>query len=129
MAMAMAMASDCHECTVPPPHTHTPTPCTLTSDPLLPPRFQPARPDDVVFTSLSLDVEVGKTLALVGPSGGGKSTITKLLLRFYDPTHGSVVLDGLDIKTLNVAWYRNQVQARRDRRQNIFPTPRGSRSV
>lgn len=105
------------------------SPCVLTSDPLLPPRFQPARQDDVVFTSLSLDVEVGKTLALVGPSGGGKSTITKLLLRFYDPTHGSVVLDGLDIKTLNVAWYRNQVQTRRNRHQNIFPTPRGSRPV
>lgn len=71
--------------------------------------LQPARPDDVVFGSLSLHVDVGKTLALVGPSGGGKSTVTKLLLRFYDPTSGSVTLDGKDIKSLNVAWYRNQV--------------------
>lgn len=70
---------------------------------------QPARPNDVVYGSLSLDVEVGKTLALVGPSGGGKSTMTKLLLRFYDPTSGAVMLDGQDIKTLNVAWYRQQV--------------------
>lgn len=69
----------------------------------------PARPDDVVYRSLSLDVAVGKTLALVGPSGGGKSTMTKLLLRFYDPTSGSVKLDGVDLKTLNVAWYRQQI--------------------
>lgn len=70
--------------------------------------FQPARPNDVVFGSLALEVEVDKTLALVGPSGGGKSTVTKLLLRFYDPTSGTVTLDGTDIKSLNVAWYRQQ---------------------
>ncbi|CAM9816516.1 unnamed protein product, partial [Hapterophycus canaliculatus] len=70
----------------------------------------PARPKDVVYTSLSLEAQVGKTLALVGPSGGGKSTITKLLLRFYDPTSGSVTLDGTNIKSLNVAWYRQQVK-------------------
>lgn len=63
----------------------------------------------MVYHSLTLDVAVGKTLALVGPSGGGKSTMTKLLLRFYDPTSGSVKLDGVDLKTLNVAWYRQQV--------------------
>lgn len=64
----------------------------------------------MVYNSLSLEVAVGKTLALVGPSGGGKSTVTKLLLRFYDPTSGSVSLDGTDIKSLNVAWYRQQVR-------------------
>ncbi|CBJ28571.1 conserved unknown protein [Ectocarpus siliculosus] len=69
----------------------------------------PARPNDVVYGSLSLEVAVGKTLALVGPSGGGKSTMTKLLLRFYDPTSGTVTLDGTDIKSLNVAWYRQQI--------------------
>ncbi len=53
---------------------------------------------------------MGKSLALVGPSGGGKSTMTKLLLRFYDPTSGTVTLDGRDIKGLNVAWYRQQVR-------------------
>lgn len=63
----------------------------------------------MVYNSLSVDIDVGKTLALVGPSGGGKSTITKLLLRFYDPTSGTVTLDGTDIKSLNVAWYRQQV--------------------
>ncbi|CAM9963333.1 unnamed protein product, partial [Hapterophycus canaliculatus] len=69
----------------------------------------PARPNDVVYNSLSLNVAVGKTLALVGPSGGGKSTMTKLLLRFYDPTAGAVRLDGTDVRFLNVAWYRQQI--------------------
>eukprot|EP00752_Nemacystus_decipiens_P011582 g10286.t1 len=69
----------------------------------------PARPDDVVYEKLSLAANTGKTLALVGPSGGGKSTITKLLLRFYDPTSGSITLDSVDIKTLNIAWYRQQI--------------------
>ncbi|CAM9424622.1 unnamed protein product [Ascophyllum nodosum] len=69
----------------------------------------PARPHDVVYSSMTLDVEVGKTLALVGPSGGGKSTATKLLLRFYDPTSGCVKMDGTDIRSLNVAWYRKQI--------------------
>ena len=59
---------------------------------------------------MSLNIEVGKTLALVGPSGGGKSSVTKLLLRFYDPTSGCVKLDGRDIRSLNVAWYRQQVK-------------------
>lgn len=65
----------------------------------------------MVYHSLSLDVDVGKTLALVGPSGGGKSTMTKLLLRFYDPTSGSITLDGKDIRDLNVNWYRDQVHS------------------
>lgn len=65
----------------------------------------------MVYKALSLEVEVGKTLALVGPSGGGKSTATKLLLRFYDPTSGLVTLDGMDIKKLNVGWYRDQVRS------------------
>ncbi|CAM9485577.1 unnamed protein product [Ectocarpus sp. 12 AP-2014] len=69
----------------------------------------PARPNDVVYSSLSLDVPVRETLALVGPSGGGKSTMTKLLLRFYDRTSGSVKLDGVDMKSLNVAWFMQQI--------------------
>ena len=45
----------------------------------------------------------------VGPSGGGKSTLAKLLLRFYDPECGAIMLDGADIRTLNVKWYRQQI--------------------
>ena len=48
-------------------------------------------------------------VALVGPSGSGKSTIMNLLLRFYDPVAGQVLLDGVDIKDLNVRWLRSQI--------------------
>ena len=49
----------------------------------------------------------GDTTALVGPSGGGKSTTIALLQRFYDPLHGKILLDGHDIKILNVQWLRS----------------------
>ena len=51
----------------------------------------------------------GSSCALVGPSGAGKSTIVALLLRFYDPQAGAIRLDGVDIRTLNVAWLRSQL--------------------
>lgn len=54
-------------------------------------------------------LESGTSLALVGPSGAGKSTIADLLLRFYDPTHGVITFDGVDIRDLDTAWLRNQI--------------------
>jgi ABC-type multidrug transport system fused ATPase/permease subunit len=45
----------------------------------------------------------------VGPSGDGKSTMTKLLLRFYDPISGCIRLDGTDIREFNLNWYRQQI--------------------
>jgi subfamily B ATP-binding cassette protein MsbA len=60
--------------------------------------------DNVSFT-----LEPGSSLALVGPSGAGKSTIADLLLRFYDPTEGAILFDGKDIRTLKVAWLREQI--------------------
>ena len=57
----------------------------------------PARPDSAALIDLSLDVEPGETVALVGPSGAGKTTILQLLLRFYDPESGTIRLDGVDI--------------------------------
>ena len=51
----------------------------------------------------------GQTVALVGSSGCGKSTITQLIQRFYDPSGGTILLDGTDIKQLNVKWLRQQI--------------------
>lgn len=54
----------------------------------------------------NLTVKKGETVALVGPSGCGKSTSIQLLQRLYDPLQGQIFLDGIDIKKLNVRWYR-----------------------
>ena len=67
----------------------------------------PSRPSIMVCRGYNLVIKPGESLALCGPSGAGKSTIMNLLLRFYDPIEGSVMMDGVDIKTLNVRWLRN----------------------
>jgi ATP-binding cassette subfamily B (MDR/TAP) protein 1 len=67
----------------------------------------PTRPGDSILKNLSIDIEAGKTIAFVGPSGGGKSTIVKMLERFYDPLDGVVKLDGVDIKDINVKHLRS----------------------
>jgi ATP-binding cassette subfamily B (MDR/TAP) protein 1 len=69
----------------------------------------PSRPRNVIFQGLNLSIFPGQSVGLVGPSGSGKSTISKLLLRFYDPVAGEVSVDGVNLKLLNVAWWRNQV--------------------
>lgn len=69
----------------------------------------PSRPEVVVMKDANLVVPAGKTTALVGPSGSGKSTIIGLLERFYNPTNGTVLLDGRDIRTLNLRWLRRQI--------------------
>ncbi|DAA77304.1 TPA_exp: putative ABC multidrug transporter [Trichophyton benhamiae CBS 112371] len=69
----------------------------------------PSRPEVVVMEDINLVVPKGKTTALVGPSGSGKSTVVGLLERFYNPVSGSVLLDGRDIKTLNLRWLRQQI--------------------
>ena len=60
------------------------------------------RPDNAVLTNMSLDIPAGSVCALVGRSGGGKSTVISLLLRFYDPKSGCVKLDGRDVRELRV---------------------------
>jgi len=62
-----------------------------------------------VFADFSLRVPAGKTVALVGSSGSGKSTVVGLIERYYDPAAGCVTLDGLDLRTLNIQWLRQQV--------------------
>lgn len=69
----------------------------------------PSRPTVPIFKRIKLNIKAGQKVALVGPSGAGKSSIVALLERFYDPTKGKVLLDGKDIKTLNVKWLRQQV--------------------
>ncbi|KAL9051419.1 MAG: hypothetical protein Q9162_006026 [Coniocarpon cinnabarinum] len=70
----------------------------------------PSRPNTLVLNSLSLTAPAGKTTALVGASGSGKSTIVGLLERWYDQAAGKILLDGVDIRELNVAWLRTQVR-------------------
>ena len=60
------------------------------------------RPDNIVLEDFSLTIPAGKTIALVGRSGGGKSTIIQLLLRFYDPKQGCILLDGKPYPSMKV---------------------------
>ena len=69
----------------------------------------PSRPDLPIFKGYNLKISPGQTVALVGESGGGKSTVISLLERFYDPVKGKVMLDGIDIRDLNVQWLRDQI--------------------
>lgn len=62
----------------------------------------PTRPDVFAIHDLTLNIRAGETLALVGPSGAGKSTLFDLLLRFFDSQEGSILLDGVDIRTLDL---------------------------
>ncbi|KAH8682568.1 P-loop containing nucleoside triphosphate hydrolase protein [Xylariales sp. PMI_506] len=71
--------------------------------------FYPSRPEVVVMDNVSLDIPAGKTTALVGASGSGKSTIVGLIERFYEPVGGTIYLDGHDISKLNLRWLRQQV--------------------
>ncbi|CAH8332285.1 unnamed protein product [Eruca vesicaria subsp. sativa] len=69
----------------------------------------PSRLDVVIFDKLNLTIPAGKTVALVGGSGSGKSTIISLIERFYEPTSGAVLLDGNDIKELDIKWLRGHI--------------------
>ena len=69
----------------------------------------PSRKTAPVLTDFSLGVPEGTTVALVGPSGGGKSTVLSLLLRFYDVDSGSVELDGRDVRSLTLSSLRSRV--------------------
>ncbi|WP_136415156.1 ABC transporter transmembrane domain-containing protein [Herbaspirillum sp. ST 5-3] len=69
----------------------------------------PSRPQSPALLDLSLDIRPGENVAVVGPSGAGKSTLFQLLLRFYDPQHGSILLDGVDIRKLDLHTLRGAI--------------------
>jgi ATP-binding cassette subfamily B protein len=71
--------------------------------------FYPTRPDKPAIDKFSLEVKSGKTIALVGPSGGGKTTIFQMILRFYDPGSGRIRLNGLDIKDIPLTRLRSAI--------------------
>ena len=68
--------------------------------------YEPGQP---VLRGLNLTVEPGQVVALVGRTGAGKSTLANLLLRFYDPKHGSIRLDDRDLRDLKLSWLRSQM--------------------
>ncbi|EGO62934.1 lipid A export permease/ATP-binding protein MsbA [Acetonema longum] len=67
------------------------------------------KPGELVLNQVSVAVKPGQMVAIVGPSGAGKSTIANLIPRFYDPTDGQVMIDGIDIKTVTLASLRQQI--------------------
>jgi len=69
----------------------------------------PSRPDITVLSDFTLDIKPGQTIALVGESGSGKSTVIALLERFYEYLDGEILLDGVDLKSLNIKWVRQQM--------------------
>jgi ATP-binding cassette subfamily B (MDR/TAP) protein 1 len=69
----------------------------------------PARPEQRIFNGFSISIPTGTTVALVGESGSGKSTVISLVERFYDPQSGEVLLDGVNLKELNLSWIRQKI--------------------
>jgi len=68
--------------------------------------FYPSRPSHNVLKGLNLMIPAGKTVALVGSSGCGKSTIVGLLQRYFDPTGGAVLIDGVDLRSMDIKAHR-----------------------
>ncbi|KAG7575199.1 ABC transporter type 1 transmembrane domain [Arabidopsis suecica] len=69
----------------------------------------PARPDEQIFRGFSLFISSGTTVALVGQSGSGKSTVVSLIERFYDPQTGEVLIDGINLKEFQLKWIRSKI--------------------
>jgi len=63
----------------------------------------------MILKKFSAVFEAGKTTALVGASGSGKSTIIQMIERFYDPEEGSVFIDGIDVKEINLSQLRREI--------------------
>jgi ATP-binding cassette subfamily B (MDR/TAP) protein 1 len=70
----------------------------------------PSRPSTLVLRDFHISIPAGKTTALVGASGSGKSTVVGLLERWYAPLSGSIMLDGIDISEYNTQWLRSCIR-------------------
>jgi len=69
----------------------------------------PRAPRHKIFDRFSLIIDPGQVCALVGPSGSGKSTTVSLVERFYDPTSGEILMDGINLKQFQLSWLRSQI--------------------
>ncbi|KAI8832218.1 P-loop containing nucleoside triphosphate hydrolase protein [Chytriomyces cf. hyalinus JEL632] len=82
----------------------------------------PTRSDAKIFKGLSFTIEPGTNVAIVGKSGSGKSTVAQLLLRFYDPSQGSIFIDGIDIRSLDGNHMRNNIMSFVPQEPSLFAT-------
>jgi ATP-binding cassette subfamily B (MDR/TAP) protein 1 len=71
--------------------------------------YYPTRPDEQIFKGFSLTIPSGMTIALVGQSGSGKSTVISLIERFYDPQLGDVLIDSVNLKEFQLRWIRSKI--------------------
>jgi ATP-binding cassette subfamily B protein len=69
----------------------------------------PARPETAALDGITLEIKPGETVAFVGPSGAGKTTIIQMILRFYDPQSGRIVFDGVDLRDLKRDAFRREI--------------------
>ncbi|KYM97232.1 PREDICTED: ATP-binding cassette sub-family B member 8, mitochondrial-like [Cyphomyrmex costatus] len=82
----------------------------------------PTRPDHVILKNFNLHIPAGKTVAIVGTSGNGKSTVAVLLERYYDVDKGSITIDGRDIRSLNSSYLRGNVLGYINQEPTLFAT-------
>ena len=69
----------------------------------------PTKKDTIIINDFNMEIKPGKTIAIVGSSGSGKTTLTNLILRFYDANDGEILINGFNIKDINLSWLRNKI--------------------
>lgn len=82
----------------------------------------PNRPDQIVLENFTLTLKPGQTVALVGASGSGKSTVAALLERFYEPTSGKIYIDGVELAEISPVWLRSEVIGLIEQQPILFST-------
>lgn len=82
----------------------------------------PSRPDQIVLRDFNLTLKPGQTVALVGSSGSGKSTVASLLERFYEPSSGQITLDNVPIASISPYWLRSEVLGFIEQQPILFGT-------